>query len=91
MVLRGETIYDSFPANFPKIEYCGYFDKESEGLPLLSNDGVIASCTEKKRIYYGKRIRKWLFGKNKHLATIRLFKRSIEIEDWKTLPARVRA
>ena len=38
---EGKTIYDLFP-QFSKLNIVGRLDKESEGLLLLSNDGVIA-------------------------------------------------
>lgn len=40
---EGKTIYSLLPKEFEKLSYVGRLDKESEGLLILTDDGVLAS------------------------------------------------
>jgi pseudouridine synthase len=84
-----KTIYDLFP-QFSKLNIVGRLDKESEGLLLLSNDGVIARAVTGDEHIMEKEYEVVVREKINISQIIRLFKRGLEIEDWKTLPARVR-
>lgn len=86
---EGKTIYDLFP-QFSKLNIVGRLDKESEGLLLLSNDGVIARAVTGDDHIMEKEYEVVVQEKINTSQIIRLFKKGIELADWKTFPARVR-
>ncbi len=86
---EGKTIYDLFP-QFSKLNIVGRLDKESEGLLLLSNDGVVARAVTGDEHTMEKEYEVVVQEKINTSQIIRLFKKGIDLEDWKTLPARVR-
>lgn len=85
---EGETVFDIFP-KFSNLNTVGRLDKESEGMLLLSNDGVITSAVtgdehkiEKEyEIFTQEKISPW---KIKQMET------GIKLEDGITLPAKVK-
>ncbi|MDD4931503.1 MAG: pseudouridine synthase [Candidatus Colwellbacteria bacterium] len=85
---EGKTVYDLYP-QFLKLNIVGRLDKESEGLLLLSNDGVVTKAvtgdehlTEKE---YEVTVREDIPTRIK-----RLFEVGIKLEDGLTLPAKVK-
>lgn len=86
---EGKTIYDLFP-QFSKLNIVGRLDKESEGLLLLSNDGVIARAVTGEEHIMEKEYEVVVHEKINAPRIIHLFEKGIELEDWKTFPARVR-
>lgn len=85
---EGKTIFDMYP-QFLKLNIVGRLDKESEGLILLSNDGIITKAvtgsdhiTEKE---YEVTVREDVPTRLK-----RLFESGIKLEDGLTLPAKVK-
>lgn len=84
---EGKTIFDLYP-QFLQLNIVGRLDKESEGLILLSNDGVVTKAitgdehvTEKE---YEVSVREEIPTRTK-----RLFEAGIKLEDGMTLPAKV--
>ncbi|MDP3014928.1 MAG: pseudouridine synthase [bacterium] len=86
---EGKTIYDLFP-QFSKLNIVGRLDKESEGLLLLSNDGVIARAVTGEEHIMEKEYEVVVREKINASKIIGSFKKGIQLADWKTFPARVR-
>ncbi|KKR88820.1 MAG: pseudouridine synthase [Candidatus Wolfebacteria bacterium GW2011_GWA1_44_24] len=86
---EGKTIYDLFP-QFSKLNIVGRLDKESEGLLLLSNDGVIARAATGDDHIMEKEYEVAVREKINASQIIRSFEKGIELEDGKTLPAAVK-
>lgn len=86
---EGKTIYSLLPKEFEKFSYIGRLDKESEGLLILTDDGVLASrltdakyATEKEyEVFVQERLSE---GKLAKLRT------GIRLSDGVTKPARVK-
>lgn len=86
---EGKTIYDLFP-QFSKLNIVGRLDKESEGLILLSNDGVIARAATGDDHIMEKEYEVTVREKINTSQTIRLFEKGVELNGRKTLPARIK-
>lgn len=86
---EGRTIYELFP-QFSKLNIVGRLDKESEGLLLLSNDGVVARAVTGEEHKIEKEYEVAVQEEINPSRIIRLFKEGIELEDGKTLPAKVK-
>lgn len=85
---EGKTIYDIFP-QFSKLNIAGRLDKESEGLLLLSNDGVIARAVTGEDHIMEKEYEVVVQEKINISKIVDSFKKGIEFAEGKTLPARV--
>lgn len=86
---EGKTVYDLFP-QFLRLNIVGRLDKESEGLLLLSNDGVIARAVTGDEHLIEKEYEVTVQEKISPTRLIRLFAEGINLEDGKTLPAKVK-
>jgi len=86
---EGKTIYELFP-QFKKLNIVGRLDKESEGLLLLSNDGVVARAVTGKEHNVEKEYEVKVQEKINSSRLTRLFGEGVELEDGKTLPAKVK-
>ena len=96
---EGKTIYDLFPQFF-KLNIAGRLDKESEGLLLLSNDGVVARAVTGDGHITEKEYEVVVREKINVSQITRLFERGAELssgrrsakggKDEKTLPAKVK-
>lgn len=86
---EGKTIYDLFP-QFSKLNIVGRLDKESEGLLLLSNDGVIARAATGDDHVMKKEYEVTVREKINSFRMVRLFEKGIEINGQKTLPAKIK-
>lgn len=84
--IEGETIFDRLP-QFAHLNAVGRLDKESEGLILLSNDGVVTSAVtgEDHKIEKEYEVETREDLKDRHM---RIMERGMDIEDEKTLPAK---
>jgi pseudouridine synthase len=86
---EGKTIYELFP-QFMKLNIIGRLDKESEGLLLLSNDGVVARAVTGKEHNIEKEYEVRVQEKINPSRVFRAFSEGVELEDGKTLPAKVK-
>jgi pseudouridine synthase len=86
---EGKTIYELFP-QFLKLNIIGRLDKESEGLLLLSNDGVVARAVTGKEHNVEKEYEVKVQEKINPSRMARIFQEGVELEDGKTLPAKVK-
>ena len=86
---EGRTIYELFP-QFSKLNIIGRLDKESEGLLLLSNDGVVARAVTGEEHKVEKEYEVKVQEEINPSRITRSFKEGIELEDGKTLPAKVK-
>ncbi len=84
---EGKTIFELLP-EFEKLNVVGRLDKESEGLLLMSNDGVVTSAVtgedHKVEKEYTVRVREEISGLSQ-----RRMEQGIQLEDGLTLPATV--
>lgn len=85
---EGKTIFELFP-EFSHLNTVGRLDKDSEGLLLLSNDGIITSAItgsdHKIEKEYEVVVRETVSS-----GKIKKMEQGIELEDGKTLPAKVK-
>jgi pseudouridine synthase len=86
---EGKTIYELFP-QFVKLNIIGRLDKESEGLLLLSNDGVLARAVTGDQHSVEKEYEVRVQEKINSSRLTRSFGEGVELEDGKTLPAKVK-
>lgn len=89
---EGETIFDRLASNpvnarFAHLNAVGRLDKESEGLILLSNDGIVTSAVtgEDHKIEKEYEVETREDLKDRHM---RIMERGMDIEGEKTLPAK---
>lgn len=83
----GETILDIIPDEFKGLNPVGRLDKESEGLILLSNDGVVTAVVtgEKREVEKEYEV---VVREDIKPRYIRKFEEGIMLEDGMTLPAK---
>lgn len=85
---EGETIYELFP-EYEHLHITGRLDKESEGLLLLTNDGVLA----KKITGEKHEVEKEYYVKVREIVTepaLAQLAKGVQLEDGMTLPALVK-
>ncbi|TVQ82500.1 MAG: rRNA pseudouridine synthase [Micavibrio sp.] len=73
------TIFDTFPADFPRVMTVGRLDMNTEGLLLLTNDGDLARYMELPETGWTRRYRVRVFGQVDE-AALQGLKRGIEID-----------
>ncbi len=85
---EGKTVFELFP-EFSHLNTVGRLDKDSEGLLLLSNDGIITSAItgsdHKIEKEYEVVVRETV-----NPGKIKKMEQGVELEDGKTLPAKVK-
>ncbi len=86
---EGKTIYDVLP-KFIQLDVIGRLDKESEGLLLLSNDGVIARAVTGDDHVTEKEYEVTVQENISEAKLVRSFLEGINLVDGKTLPAKVK-
>lgn len=84
--IEGKTIFDLFP-QFSSLNAVGRLDKESEGLILLSNDGVITSAVtgDDHKIEKEYEVSTHEGIKERHM---KIMERGMQIDDETTLPTK---
>ena len=82
------TIFELLPPNFPRLFHVGRLDRESEGLIILTNDGVLANRLMHPRYGVPKTYVARVRGKvgRRALGTLR---QGVDLEDGLTAPAEV--
>lgn len=85
---EGKTIYDLFP-EYLDLDIVGRLDKESEGLLLLSEDGVVAKAVTGDQHVTEKEYEVAVREKINRSRMEREFGRGMTLEDGPTLPAKV--
>ena len=85
---EGKTVYDLFP-EYLKLDIVGRLDKESEGLLLLSEDGVVAKAVTGDRHITEKEYEVTVREKINRSKMDREFSKGMALEDGVTLPAKV--
>ena len=83
----GETILDIIPDEFKGLNPVGRLDKESEGLILLSNDGVVTAVVTGEKHEVEKEY-EVVVREDIKPRYIRKFEEGIMLEDGMTLPAK---
>ena len=86
---EGKTIYDMEP-KLIQLDIVGRLDKESEGLIILSNDGVIARAVTGDDHVTEKEYEVTVQEEISERRLVRSFLEGMDLKDGKTLPARVK-
>lgn len=84
---EGKTIYELFP-RFTKLNIIGRLDKASEGLLMLTDDGVIAKAVTGEAHLIEKEY-KVTVREDVNAGRLKIFERGIEIDGEMTLPAKI--
>lgn len=85
---EGRTVYDLFP-EYLNLDIIGRLDKESEGLLLLSEDGVIAKAVTGDGHLTEKEYEVSVREKINRSRMKKEFSEGMELEDGRALPAKV--
>lgn len=85
---EGKTVFELFP-EFSHLNTVGRLDKDSEGLLLLSNDGIITSIITGSDYKIEKEY-EVVVRETVSSGKIKKMEQGIELEDGKTLPAKVK-
>lgn len=83
---EGKTIYELFP-KFIKLNIVGRLDKSSEGLLMLTDDGVIAKAVTGEAHLIEKEY-KVTVQEEINAGRLKIFERGVEIDGAMTLPAK---